>query len=130
MTQVQTATSQTEQPVLQSLPPALGRSVSLDQAAQFLNVSRRTIYNRIKDGQLATVRAGGSQRVLVDSLQALARLSLGVVLTLVVLGLGSSDVAAQGRRARLSADLKHKIDAGDAQATSVILTASQARVDE
>jgi excisionase family DNA binding protein len=72
MTQVQTATSQTAQ-VPSSLP--LGRSVSLDQAAQLLNVSRRTIYNRIKDGQLATVRAGGSQRVLVSSLQALARQS-------------------------------------------------------
>jgi excisionase family DNA binding protein len=70
MTQVQTATSQTAQYVLNSLP--VGRSVSLDQAAQLLNVSRRTIYNRIKDGQLATVRAGGSQRVLVASLQALA----------------------------------------------------------
>ena len=57
MTQVQTATSQTAQSVLNSLP--VGRSVSLDQAAQLLNVSRRTIYNRIKDGQLATVRAGG-----------------------------------------------------------------------
>jgi excisionase family DNA binding protein len=75
MTQVQTATSQTEQAVLKSLSPALGRSVSLDQAAQLLNVSRRTIYNRIKDGQLATVRAGGSQRVLVESLQAFARQS-------------------------------------------------------
>ena len=70
MTQVQTATSQTAQSVLNSLP--VGRSVSLDQAAQLLNVSRRTIYNRIKDGQLATVRAGGSQRVPVASLQAFA----------------------------------------------------------
>ena len=70
MTQVQTATSQNEQGVLNSLP--VGRSVSLDQAAQLLNVSRRTIYNRIKDGQLATVRAGGSQRVLLASLQAFA----------------------------------------------------------
>jgi excisionase family DNA binding protein len=70
MTQVQTATSQNAQGVLNSLP--VGRSVSLDQAAQLLNVSRRTIYNRIKDGQLATVRAGGSQRVLLASLQAFA----------------------------------------------------------
>jgi excisionase family DNA binding protein len=75
MTQVQTATSQTGQAVLESLPAVTGRSVSLDQAAQLLNVSRRTIYNRIKDGQLATVRAGGSQRVLVASLQAFARQS-------------------------------------------------------
>jgi len=73
MTQVQTATSQTGQVGLNSLP--VGRSVSLDQAAELLNVSRRTIYNRIKDGQLATVRAGGSQRVLLASLQAFARQS-------------------------------------------------------
>jgi excisionase family DNA binding protein len=46
-----------------------GRSVSIDQAAQLLAVSRRTIYNRIRDGRLRTVRTlGGSQRVLVDSL--------------------------------------------------------------
>ena len=47
----------------------LGRSVSIDQAAQMLNVSRRTIYNRIRDGRLQTIRTpGGSQRVLVESL--------------------------------------------------------------
>jgi len=52
--------------------PPLGRSVSIDQAARLLNVSRRTIYNRIRDGRLRTVRTlGGSQRVLVDSLQEL-----------------------------------------------------------
>ena len=52
--------------------PRLGRSVSIDQAAQLLNVSRRTIYNRIGDGRLLTMRtAGGSQRVLVASLFAL-----------------------------------------------------------
>lgn len=55
--------------------PTLARSVSLEQAAKFLQVSRRTIYNRIKDGQLATIRTYGSQRVLVESLQALARQS-------------------------------------------------------
>ena len=49
--------------------PRLGRSVSIDQAAQLLNVSRRTIYNRIRDGRLRTIRTlGGSQRVLVESL--------------------------------------------------------------
>ena len=47
----------------------LGRSVSIQQAALLLNVSRRTIYNRIRDGRLRTIRTiGGSQRVLVDSL--------------------------------------------------------------
>ena len=47
----------------------LGRSVSIDQAAQLLRVSRRTIYNRIRDGRLQTIRTlGGSQRVLLESL--------------------------------------------------------------
>jgi excisionase family DNA binding protein len=50
--------------------PALGRSVSIEQAARLLSVSRRTIYNRIREGRLRTVRTlGGSQRVLVDSLR-------------------------------------------------------------
>lgn len=49
--------------------PHIGRSVSLDHAAELLGVSRRTIYNRIRDNRLKTVRtAGGSQRVLIDSL--------------------------------------------------------------
>jgi excisionase family DNA binding protein len=52
--------------------PRLGRSVSIDQAAVLLNVSRRTIYNRIRDGRLHTIRTmGGSQRVLVESLYEL-----------------------------------------------------------
>ena len=45
-----------------------GRSVSLMQAAALLQVSRRTIYNRIRDGQLTTIRIHGSQRVLTSSL--------------------------------------------------------------
>jgi len=50
--------------------PRIGRSVSLDHAAQLLGVSRRTIYNRIREGRLQTIRTiGGSQRVLVDSMQ-------------------------------------------------------------
>jgi excisionase family DNA binding protein len=61
----------------QSINPEIkfGRSVSLMQAAALLQVSRRTIYNRIRDGQLATIRTHGSQRVLVSSL-----FSLGVAL--------------------------------------------------
>ena len=48
--------------------PRIGRSVSLDHAAELLGVSRRTIYNRIRDGRLQTIRTiGGSQRVLIDS---------------------------------------------------------------
>ena len=52
-----------------NVEPRLGRSVSIDQAAALLNVSRRTIYNRIREGRLHTIRTiGGSQRVLVESL--------------------------------------------------------------
>jgi excisionase family DNA binding protein len=48
--------------------PRIGRSVSLDHAAELLGVSRRTIYNRIRDGRLQTIRTrGGSQRVLIES---------------------------------------------------------------
>ena len=57
----------------------LGRSVSLDRAAELLNVSRRTIYNRIRDGRLQTIRTiCGSQRVLVDSIEALLGASAGL----------------------------------------------------
>jgi excisionase family DNA binding protein len=46
----------------------LGRSVTIDQAAGLLQVSRRTVYNRIRDGKLLTIRTiGGSQRVLLSS---------------------------------------------------------------
>ena len=49
--------------------PRSVRSVSIDEAAGILGVSRRTVYNRIRDGRLQTRRTfGGSQRVLVDSL--------------------------------------------------------------
>jgi len=48
--------------------PRMGRSVSIEQAAQLLAVSRRTVYYRIRDGRLRTIRTlGGSQRVLIDS---------------------------------------------------------------
>ena len=48
--------------------PRLGRSVSIDQAATMLKLSRRTIYNRIRKGRLRTIRTlGGSQRVLLES---------------------------------------------------------------
>jgi len=50
--------------------PQLGRSVTIDQAAQLLGVSRRTVYYRIREGRLRTIRTlGGSQRVLVESVQ-------------------------------------------------------------
>jgi excisionase family DNA binding protein len=66
--------SVTEQGSAQALEPRIGRSVSLDHAAELLGVSRRTIYNRIREGRLLTVRTlGGSQRVLLDSVQRVAR---------------------------------------------------------
>ena len=50
----------------------IGRSVSIEQAGHLLNVSRRTVYNRIRQGRLKTIRThGGSQRVLVESLYGL-----------------------------------------------------------
>ena len=58
----------------ESFEPRIGRSVSLDQAAQLLGVSRRTIYNRIREGRLQTIRTlGGSQRVLLDSVADLRK---------------------------------------------------------
>jgi excisionase family DNA binding protein len=49
--------------------PQLGRSVTIDRAAEILGVSRRTVYYRISEGVLQTIRTrGGSQRVVVDSL--------------------------------------------------------------
>ena len=49
--------------------PQLGRSVTIERAAEILGVSRRTVYYRISGGVLQTIRTrGGSQRVVVDSL--------------------------------------------------------------
>ena len=62
--------SESTQPVAE---PRIGRSVSIDQAAELLGVSRRTVYNRIREGRLATIRTlGGSQRVLIESLAGTA----------------------------------------------------------
>jgi excisionase family DNA binding protein len=50
------------------------RSVLLDRAAEILGVSRRTVYYRIRAGRLQTIRTRcGSQRVLVESIEALLR---------------------------------------------------------
>jgi excisionase family DNA binding protein len=57
-----------------SFEPRIGRSVSLDHAAELLGVSRRTIYNRIREGRLQTIRTiGGSQRVLLNSVNEVRR---------------------------------------------------------
>lgn len=56
--------------------PQVGRSVSIEQAAQLLGVSRRTVYYRIRDGRLRTIRTlGGSQRVLMDSVDEMRSIS-------------------------------------------------------
>ena len=64
------ANDMSDQMTAPGFEPRLGRSVSLDHAAELLGVSRRTIYNRICEGRLVTIRTlGGSQRVLLDSVQ-------------------------------------------------------------
>ncbi len=61
---------QTTQEMTSAQPvPQLGRSVTIERAAQMLGVSRRTVYYRISEGALQTIRTrGGSQRVVVDSI--------------------------------------------------------------
>ena len=54
--------------------PGLPRSLLVDHAAALLGVSRRTVYNRIHDGRLKTIRTrSGTRRVLRESLEALLR---------------------------------------------------------
>jgi len=48
----------------------VGKSLLIDHAAARLNVSRRTIYNAIRDGRLQTVTVGSSQRVLETAVLA------------------------------------------------------------
>ena len=51
--------------------PQLGLGVRINQAAQLLGVAlRRTVYYRIREGRLQTIRTrGGSPRVLLWSVQ-------------------------------------------------------------
>lgn len=64
--------SLTQTAELDDFQPQVGRSVSIEQAAHLLSVSRRTVYYRIRDGRLRTIRTlGGSQRVLLDSVEEL-----------------------------------------------------------
>ena len=50
------------------------RSVLVIHAAALLGVSRRTVYYRIRAGRLKTFRTRcGSQRVLMESIEALLR---------------------------------------------------------
>ena len=49
-------------------------SLLIDQVAELLGVSRRTVYYRIHEGRLQTIRTRcGSQRVLLVSVEALLR---------------------------------------------------------
>jgi excisionase family DNA binding protein len=49
-----------------------GRSVFIEQAMRMLGVSKRTVYYRIREGRLRTIRVrGGSQRVLIQSIRDL-----------------------------------------------------------
>ena len=54
-------------------------SVFVHDAAVLLGVSRRTVYYRIQQGRLRTIRTrGGSQRVLLESIEALLRQQVGL----------------------------------------------------
>ena len=56
------------------------RSVLLIHAAELLGVSRRTVYYRIREGRLKTVRTRcGSQRVLMESIEALLQTEVAPV---------------------------------------------------
>ena len=79
--------------------PALSRgmlrSVLIDRAAELLGVSRRTVYYRIREGRLRTIRTPcNSQRVLIDSLCALMCTDPGCVTDRVV---GASSRVPSGR---------------------------------
>ena len=55
------------------------RSFLIEDAAVLLGVSRRTVYYRIRQGLLDTVRTrGGSQRVLLVSIEQLLRRERGL----------------------------------------------------
>jgi excisionase family DNA binding protein len=58
--------------VAENKAPRRERSVLIPEAAGVLGVSRRTVYYRIREGRLQTIRTrGGSQRVLWSSIEAL-----------------------------------------------------------
>jgi excisionase family DNA binding protein len=55
------------------------RSLLIEDAAVLLGVSRRTVYYRIREGRLDTVRTlGGSQRVLLASIERMLRQERGL----------------------------------------------------
>ncbi|HVH25758.1 MAG TPA: S8 family serine peptidase, partial [Vicinamibacterales bacterium] len=123
--------------------PRIGRSVSIDHAAALLGVSRRTIYNRIRDGRLHTVRTiGGSQRVTLESVEGLSRRPVEgaqdktsrapsqvatAIVTLLLLATSIRPAAAEPR-ARLSEDLTQHLALGS-QTIDVILHGDAATVE-
>ncbi len=57
-----------------NLPQLTDASLLINAAAALLGVSRRTVYYRIQEGRLKTIRTRcGSQRVLCSSIEALLR---------------------------------------------------------
>lgn len=50
-----------------------GTLVTVDQAAEFLHVSRQTIYRHIGDGKIESVKIRGCRRILYDSLLKLIK---------------------------------------------------------
>jgi excisionase family DNA binding protein len=54
--------------------PSSTLSVFVEDAATLLGVSRRTVYYRIREGRLRTIRTRcGSQRILLESIDELLR---------------------------------------------------------
>ena len=52
----------------------MDRTLFIEDAARLLGVSRRTVYYRITQGRLQTIRTKcGSRRVLLSSIEALLR---------------------------------------------------------
>lgn len=48
----------------------LGRFMTLEEAASFMSVTKRTIHNYIKEGKLDKIRVGGRTFILVSSIIA------------------------------------------------------------
>jgi excisionase family DNA binding protein len=49
-------------------PFGIRRSVSISEAAAFLEISKSTMKALIRTGKIRSVKIGGSRRILVDSL--------------------------------------------------------------
>lgn len=54
-------------------PTALKLSLSVEEAAEATSLSRATIYRRIQDRSLSTVRVGGRRLIPLASLEAMLR---------------------------------------------------------